>query len=139
MFRSNLTDIGLRPVKRRGVLVIAGNEIIDRLAQLFGRGEAGPAECAAHQDAEPALDLVEPTGVSGGEVKVHVRMAHQPAVVLGFVSTEVVQDDMDLPTGVKSDNVVYEVQKLDAPPPLHGRKGCAQQAPLETNFHLELT
>ena len=92
MFGLNLTNGGFGPVKRHGVLIVTVDEIINGLAQLLGRDETGPAERGAHQDTEPAFDLVQPTGTTGREVEVHVGMACQPAVVVGFVGTEVVQN-----------------------------------------------
>ena len=40
-------------------------------------------------------------------------MTLQPAVVLGLVGVEIVENDMDLPTGVLGDDAVHEVEKLD--------------------------
>jgi hypothetical protein len=48
MLRLNLTNGGFGPVKRHGVLIVAVDEIINGLAQLLGRGEAGAAERGAH-------------------------------------------------------------------------------------------
>jgi hypothetical protein len=78
MFRLNLTNggFGSSETARRPVAV---DEVVDGLVQLLGQDETDPAERAAHQDAEPALDLVQPTGVNGSEVEVHVGMAGQPA------------------------------------------------------------
>src|SRR4029450_9045999 len=56
-------DLGLAPVEGRGVLVVALDEGVDRLAQLVDRGEVGPIEGAAGEDREPDLDLV---GQAGG-------------------------------------------------------------------------
>ena len=54
-----------------------------------------PCSDLALQDREPDFDLVEPGGPRRREVEVHVRMALEPAVVLGLVGVEVVEDDMD--------------------------------------------
>src|SRR5450755_3960259 len=52
------------------------------------------------------------------KMEVHVWMALQPAIVLRLVRVEVVEDDMNLASGVLSDNPVHEVEKFKAPPPL---------------------
>jgi hypothetical protein len=54
-------------------------------------------------------------------------MARQPAVVLGFVGPQVVQNDVKLLSRIKSDNFVHEVQELEAPPAF-GVPGAGQPA-----------
>ena len=49
------------------------------------------------------------------EVEVHVRMALEPAVVLGLVGIEVVENDMDDGVWMAGDDIVHEVEELDAP------------------------
>ena len=45
-----------------------------------------------------AFHLIEPR-IGWDEVKMHVFVAFQPAVVLGFVGIQIVQDDMDFAVG----------------------------------------
>src|SRR5664279_6321967 len=45
-------------------------------------------------------------------------MPLEPTVVPGFVGIEVVEHDVDGGVGPSGDNVVHEVEELDAPPPL---------------------
>src|SRR5438874_12867844 len=47
-------------------------------------------------------------------VKWKCTLALEPAVVLGLMGIEVVEDDMDGGVTIDSDNVVHEVEKLDA-------------------------
>jgi hypothetical protein len=47
-----------------------------------------------------AQPLVEPARVSRGEVGVDIPMAGQPAIVLGLVGVEVVEDNVDLQVGI---------------------------------------
>src|SRR6476469_793422 len=44
----------------------------------------------------------------------HVGISLEPAVVLGLMGIEVVEDDMDGGVTIDSDDVVHEVEKLDA-------------------------
>src|SRR5439155_4438549 len=46
-----------------------GDELFDFGAQCFLAGEITATEQLSHQDGEPDFDLVEPRGVSGGEVE----------------------------------------------------------------------
>jgi hypothetical protein len=67
------------------------------------------------QDREPDFDLVEPGGPRRREVEMHVRMTLEPAVVLGLVGIEVVEDDMDGRIRMSGDDIIHEVEELDAP------------------------
>ena len=89
-------DRGPVPLEGCGGRVVRFDEGIDGLAQLPDRGEAGAVERAAREDREPDLDLVEPAGVGRGEVEVNILVPRQPAVALGLVGLEVVEDDVDL-------------------------------------------
>src|SRR5260370_30408271 len=42
-------------------------------------------------------------------------MARQPAVVFRFMGAQVVQNDVNLLSGIQTDHVVHEVQELDTP------------------------
>ena len=97
---SHLVDLPLLPLERGGGLVVGRDEGIDAAAHLVGRGMARAVERATLQDAEPDLDLVEPARVGGGEMEVDVAVTGQPAIVLGLVGREVVEDDVDLEVGL---------------------------------------
>ena len=84
----------LSPLERRGVLVVGRDEAIDGGAQLRHRGKTRALQGAAAQNAEPALDLIQPAGVRRRVVKMHARVAGQPAIVFRLVRAEVVQHDM---------------------------------------------
>src|SRR6516225_12269581 len=66
------------------------------------------------QDREPVFALVEP----GGPRRREVEMTFEPAIVPGLVGIQVVEDDMDGRIRVCGDDVVHEVEELDAPPAL---------------------
>jgi hypothetical protein len=53
-------DGGFGPLKGCGGLVIGDYKLVDGLTHLLRGGEAGPLQCAALKNAEPALDLIEP-------------------------------------------------------------------------------
>ena len=45
----------------------------------------------------------------------HIRVTLEPAIVLGLVGVEIVEDHMDCGVRVVSDYIVHEVEELDAP------------------------
>ena len=47
------------------------------------------------QDREPNLDLVKPGCSRRREVETHVPMSFEPLIILGLVSVEIVEGDMD--------------------------------------------
>ena len=100
------------------MLVVSIDEVIDRFTELFDMDKAGSLERLATQNAKPAFDLIEPGSVSGRKVQMHVGMALEPAVVLGLVGTEIVEDDMNLLfLSVGFDDAVHEIQELPASSP----------------------
>ena len=77
-----------------------GDEVIDFLDQFTHVAERAAADGALGDQREPALDLIEPAGVGGSEVKVVAGMAGQPGFDLGmFVGGVVVHDQMDVEFG----------------------------------------
>ena len=109
-------DRGLAPLEGRGGRVVGLDKGVDGLAQLPDRGEAGAFEGAPGEDREPDLDLVEPGRMGRGEVEVDVLVAGPPAIALGLVGPQVVEDDVDLLVGIAGDHLVHEVEELGAPP-----------------------
>lgn len=112
-------DDGFGPFEGRGGLVVGIDEAIDGLTHLLRRGETGAAQSPALEDAEPALDLMEPGTVGGRVVEVDQGMALEPAVALGLMRVEVVEHNRDLPVRVLRDDLVEEVEEVEklAPPP----------------------
>ena len=99
------------------MLVVSIDEVIDRFTELFDIDKAGSLERLATQNAKPAFNLIKPGSVSGRKVQMHVGMALEPAVVLGLVSTEIVEDDMNLLfLAVGFDDAVHEIQEFPASP-----------------------
>ena len=97
------------------MLVVAGDEGIDVIPELADGCEAGVGERAALQDGEPDLDLVQPRGIGQGELEVDIGMAGEPALALGLVGREIVDDDVDLFAPSGGDDLVHEIEELDAP------------------------
>lgn len=55
--------------------------------------------------------------MGGGEVELHLLVPSQPAIPLGLVRVQVVEDDMDLAPRMFGDHAGHEVEELDPPPP----------------------
>ena len=105
----------LGPFERVGVVIIGSDEGVDLIADLARGCEAGPGQGVSGEDGEPHFHLVEPGGVGRREVKLDVLVARQPAIVLGLMGVQVVQDDVNFSAGMFGDDAVHEVQKLDSP------------------------
>ncbi len=81
---------------------------MDGLGELLDAFEARVVQRLALEDAEPYLDLVEPTRAGGREMKGDDRVRSQPVVVV-LVGAQVVQDDVDLPVGgLLGDDVILK-------------------------------
>ena len=106
-------NLGLGPDEGRGMLVVAGDEGIDVIPELADGCEAGVGERAALQDGEPDLDLVQPRGIGRGEVEMDIGMAGEPALAL--MGREIPDDDVDLFARLGDDDLVHEIEELDAP------------------------
>ena len=107
---------GFGPDERLGVFIAGLNEGVDVLVELGGGGERGTVQRLSFQDREPDLHLVEPGSPRRREVKLHVRVPLQPAIVLGLVGVEVVERDVDLLVRIGDDDIVHEVEELGTPP-----------------------
>ena len=96
-------------------MVIDGYKLIDGLAQLLGRGEAGPLQGLTSQDAKPTLHLIQPRRIGGGVMKMDSGMAAQPAIGFGLMGIEVVQHHMQVAVRMVRHDLVHEVQELASP------------------------
>jgi hypothetical protein len=65
--------------------IVTGDVGIDFLHQLADAAERPAPNCLLGDEAEPALHLIEPTGVSGRVVDVVARPACQPGLNLGML------------------------------------------------------
>src|ERR1700730_1758613 len=109
-------DRGFAPGEGAGGLVIALDEGIDVFPEVGDAGEAGALQRLSAEDGEPAFDLIEPGGVRRGEVEMNVLVPTEPGVALWFVGVEIVENDVDLVRGMGGDDLVHEIEELDAPP-----------------------
>ena len=80
LFEGDLVHRFLALLEGGGLGVVDLDESIDGLADLTRVGEAGAVHDGPCHDAEPDLDLIEPTGVRGCEVEMDVGMPPEPAV-----------------------------------------------------------
>ena len=75
----------LCPLERGCVLIVGDQESVDRLTYLSRRSEASVAKHPAGENTEPHLNLIQPTGVCWGEVKMYVLVAGKPLILRGRV------------------------------------------------------
>jgi hypothetical protein len=135
MFKSAWLHKAFRPFKGRGGLIVVGHKPIYRLAELDDGSKTRSPQGLAAQDAEPAFDLVEPRGMGRRVVKMGMGMPGLPTVVLRFVGTQIVHNDVQLAAGISGDDLIHEVQKFAPSTPRvvgrgHGARedlqGCKQ-------------
>src|SRR3972149_5545016 len=107
MDERNGIDFGFGPFERSGVLVAGCGEAVDGGADVAGAAGAESTQGFPRQDAEPDLHLVQPGGVGGCVVEVHIRVSGQPAVVLRLVGVEGVEDDVEVGGGGVSEKGGY--------------------------------
>ena len=67
---------------------------------------------------ENQIDLIEPGGLCRGQVEMNVCVTLQPAIVLGLVGVEIVENNMEFAAGVLGDDAVHEIEEFDAAPTL---------------------
>src|SRR5271167_1877699 len=107
----HIANLAFRPLEGRSGFVVCSYESVDRLSHLPGRGETCPSQSATTQDAEPAFNLIEPTGVGRREVEMDRAMARQPTVMLRFVSIEIVHHHVQFPARIECDHSFMKARK----------------------------
>ena len=92
--------IGVFPAEGLGRFSVQPNVAQD-LASMVGDGSEDTAiDHFALQFGKPDFDLVQPRGIRRREMQLYVRVRRQELMDQGrFVSTEVVENDMDLALG----------------------------------------
>ncbi len=110
-------DLGFLPDEWPCSLIIAIDECLDVRLQFADGGEGRAGKRLSGEDREPDFHLIKPGRLCGREVEVNVRMAFKPAVFLGLVGVEVVEDDMDVAARMRGGDPVHKVQKFDPAAP----------------------
>src|SRR5664279_2812104 len=110
-------DLAFCPDERPRGFIVAGDECVDVGDEFWNALEGRAVERFAGQDREPDFNLVEPGGMCRGVMKPHVSVSLQPHVAFGLMGGEIIEDDMDFTRWMSGDDMVHEVQKLDAPSP----------------------
>ena len=106
--------IGVFPLDGSGSLVVLKDVAHELASEVCGGLEDAAGDDLALELGKPELDLVEPTGIRRGEVKMHIGMAAEEVPdPLGLVSRQVVGDDVDLLVGgVLGDQSAEESDEL---------------------------
>jgi hypothetical protein len=107
---------GFGPTEGFGVFVPVGQEAGDGLLQARDAVEAAAANGLRGDQAEPALDQVEPRGAGRGEVQMEARVGGQPLFDRGMlVGPVVVTDQMQLQLGIALGQRLQEDDELGVP------------------------
>ena len=96
-------------------MVVGCDESFDMGDELFNCGEACSAQGLGAEDRKPNFDLVEPRGMSGGEVKVEPRMLAPKSRIADAMGAEIVEHDMEIFVGMCSFQPSQEIKELLAP------------------------
>jgi hypothetical protein len=115
------------PVKRVSTAFVPLVDVaVEGVGELVNSTKAGVLEEFSLQETEPNFDLVEPRGMGRSEMKIKTLVvATIPVASLcAIVSVQVIQHQMDLPSGVGVGDLVEERQKVWLLP---GRVTPAQQ------------
>ena len=107
----------LLPFKRCRLLVMSDNKLIDRLSDFLRRSKARTAQRFPAQDAEPTFDLVQPGGIRRGVMEMNLGMGPQPAVLLGLVRIQIVENHMNLALRIQGHDFVHKMEKFAPTPP----------------------
>ncbi len=105
---------GGRPQEGPGPGVVVVGEAKDPLLELGDGGEGAAADDFLGDDVEPDFDLVEPGGISGGEVEMVAGPGREPAPDAGvLVGAVVVDNEVDIEVrGHVGVNVLEKAQEL---------------------------
>jgi hypothetical protein len=85
MLRFNRPHFPFGPLEGNGLWVAGGDELIDGLPELADAGKTRSTQRLSSPQAEPDSHLIEPRGVRGSKVQMHLRMLPQLAILLRFM------------------------------------------------------
>ena len=111
-------SISVGPFEGFGTFVVGFDIASDFAGEVgFGSKDAAGDQIALNF-GEPDFDLIEPGGPGRREMEMDVRVTLEPAVVLGLVGVEIVENDMEFAARMLGDDAVHEVEEFDAAPAL---------------------
>ena len=88
---------GFGPDKGLGVGIVMVEVFVDGSFELWNGGEDAASDALLGDQAEEALDLIEPRGRGRREVQVKARVLGQPCLNVGMlVRSVVVEDEMEI-------------------------------------------
>ena len=99
-------DLRFSPFEGSRLAIVAFDEFIDRMAQLSNTGKVGSSQGLAAQDTKPNLNLIEPGGVGWSEMKMHIGVSSQPAILFWLVAGKIIQNHMDVLLGMSGQDSV---------------------------------
>ena len=102
------------PFEWSRVAIVVFDEFIDRLAQLSNTGKVGSLQGLAAQDAKPNLNLIEPRGMGWSEMKMHIGVSSQPAILFWLVAGKIIQNHMDFLIEMSGQDSVHELEEFTA-------------------------
>src|SRR6202795_2769788 len=83
------------PFEGSRVAIVVFDEFIDRMAQLSNTGKVGSLQGLAAQDTKPNLNLIEPGSVGWSEMKMHLGVSSQPAILFWLVAGKIIQNHVN--------------------------------------------
>ena len=104
------------PFEGSRVAIVVFDEFIDGLAQLSNTGKVGSLQGLAAQDTKPNLNLIEPGGVGWSEMKMHIGVSSQPAILFGLVAGKIIQNHMNFLIEMSGQYSVHELEEFPATP-----------------------
>ena len=104
------------PFEGSRVAIVVFDEFIDRMAQLSNTGEVGSLQGLAAQDTKPNLNLIEPGGVGWSEMKMHIGVSSQPAILFWLVAGKIIQNHVNFLIEMSGQYSVHELEEFPAPP-----------------------
>ena len=104
------------PFEGNRVAIVVFDEFIDRMAQLSNTGKVGSLQGLAAQDTKPNLNLIEPGGVGWSEMKMHIGVSSQPAILFWLVAGKIIQNHMNFLIEMSGQYSVHEFEEFPATP-----------------------
>ena len=104
------------PFEGSRVAIVVFDEFIDRMAQLSNTGKVGSLQGLAAQETKPNPNLIEPGGVGWREMKMHIGVSSQPAILFWLVAGKIIQNHMNFLIEMSGQYSVHELEEFSATP-----------------------